>query len=432
MAKKKLVNIVTLGCSKNLVDSEKLISQLEENNIEIVHNSDSFKAQTVVINTCGFIQDAKEESINTILNFIEAKKAGKIEKVIVMGCLSERYKDELKAEIPEADAYFGVYETEKIVEYMGGGYVAQLDGVQKLTTPAHFAYLKVSEGCDRTCSFCAIPVFKGKHKSVPTEILLRNARNMAAKGVRELILIAQDLTAYGVDIYGESRLGQLITKLSEIDQLHWIRLHYAYPAGFPQEIIPIIASNPKICKYIDMPMQHISDNMLRKMRRGHTKKMAMSLLNRLRNEIPGVALRTTILVGHPGETEQDFEELKDFVREFKFDRLGVFTYSDEEQTYAHAKYEDAIPQEVKQARAEEIMAIQQEISEGLNKAKIGTQVEVLVDRKEGGYYIGRTQYDSPEVDNEVLIPADRLLKIGAFYNATILRNEEFDLYATLD
>jgi len=432
MSKKKLVNIVTLGCSKNLVDSEKLISQLEENDIEIVHNSDSYKAKTVVINTCGFIQDAKEESINTILGFIEAKKAGKIEKVIVMGCLSERYKEELKAEIPEADAFFGVYETDKIVEYMGASYVQQLDGVQKLTTPSHYGYLKVSEGCDRTCSFCAIPVFKGKHKSVPIEILLRNARNMAAKGVRELILIAQDLTAYGVDIYGESKLGQLLTKLSEIDQLHWIRLHYAYPAGFPQEIIPLIAANPKICKYIDMPMQHISDNMLRKMRRGHTKKMALSLLNKLRAEIPGVAIRTTLLVGHPGETEKDFEELKEFVRDFRFDRLGVFTYSDEDQTFAHSKYEDEIPPEIKQARAEEIMAIQQAISAELNHLKLGTQAQVLIDRKEGDYYIGRTQFDSPEVDNEVLIPADRLLKVGAFYNATIERNEEFDLYAYLN
>ncbi|RLD35757.1 MAG: 30S ribosomal protein S12 methylthiotransferase RimO [Bacteroidetes bacterium] len=423
------INIVTLGCSKNLVDSEKLMGQLIANGIEVVHDSDDTDAGTVVINTCGFIHDAKEESVETILNFIKAKEAGLIDNVYVMGCLSERYKKDLEKEILEVDRYFGVNDLEEIVQALGVDYRKELIGERQLTTPKHYAYLKISEGCDRTCSFCSIPMIRGKHKSLPIEELLNEAGILASKGVKELILIAQDLSYYGLDLYQEQKLSFLVNALSKIEGIEWIRLHYTYPANFPVEILPLMATNKKVCKYIDIPIQHINDGVLSKMRRASDAKNTIDLLRRFRKEVPGVAIRTTMLVGHPGEGEKGFEELKEFIKEFRFDRLGVFTYSHEEGTYGYQHFKDEVPESIKQQRADELMEIQQKISGELNKAKQGKEFRALIDRSEGDFYIGRTEFDSPEVDNEVLVPKDQGKLIpGNFYTVKITDATEYDLF----
>ena len=424
------INIVTLGCSKNLVDSEKLMGQLNASSgIEVVHDSDDTDAGTVVINTCGFIHDAKEESVETILNFIKAKEAGLIDNVYVMGCLSERYKKDLEKEIREVDRYFGVNDLEEIVRTLGVDYKKELIGERQLTTPKHYAYLKISEGCDRTCSFCSIPLIRGKHKSRPIEELIHEAGILASKGVKELILIAQDLSYYGLDIYKEQKLTFLVNELSKIDGIEWIRLHYTYPANFPVEILALMATNEKVCRYIDIPIQHINDGVLSKMRRASDTKSTIDLLHRFRKEVPGVAIRTTMLVGHPGEGEKEFEELKEFIKDFRFDRLGVFPYSHEEGTYGFQHFKDEIPENIKQQRADELMQIQEGISAELNKTKIGKEFKVLIDREEGGYFIGRTEFDSPEVDNEVLINKDdKELIPGNFYPVKITKATEYDLF----
>lgn len=430
--KKHKINIVTLGCSKNVVDSEHLYTQLKASNYEVVHNSNATDAHTVIINTCGFIKDAKEESINTILQFANVKEHGKLKRLYVIGCLTERYKTELEKEIPEVDMYFGQESTKEILEALHIDYKQELIGERLISTPSHFAYLKISEGCDRTCSFCAIPLIRGKHKSVAFETLVHEAQYLAKNGAKELILIAQDLSYYGLDLYKKNRLAELLTELEKIDGIERIRLHYAYPAGFPEEVIGIMKRSEKICNYIDIPIQHISDKVLQAMRRGHTKQKTLDLIVKMRLEIPDIVIRTTLLVGHPGETEQDFEELKEFVRAMRFDRLGVFTYSPEENTHAGDNLEDTIPEEVKQQRAEEIMAIQQEISLENNRARVGKTYKVLIDRKEGDYFIGRTEYDSPEVDNEVLITSGNSQPaIGKFYNVNITKADDFDLFGEI-
>lgn len=426
--KNKKINIVTLGCSKNIVDSEKLMRQLQSGGYKLIHDSGDTSASTVIINTCGFINDAKEESVDTILSFVRAKEAGKIENLYVMGCLSERYMDALKEEIPEVSRYFGVNNFKEILNELGTSYREDLFPERKLSGPGHYAYLKVSEGCDRTCAFCAIPVIRGKSISRSVESIVVEARVLAAGGVRELILIAQDLSYYGLDRYKSQKLPELLTELIKIETIGWIRLHYLYPSEFPTELFRIIKDNPKICRYIDIPVQHITDNMLGAMKRRHGRKETEDLLLRFRNEIPGVSIRTTLIAGHPGETISDFNELKEFIREFRFDRLGVFAYSHEEDTYAFRNYTDDVPGEVKEARVSELMEIQQVISSELNQAKIGNIYKVIIDRREGEYFIGRTEYDSPEVDQEVLIPLKHNLNIGSFYNIRIIQAEEFDLY----
>ncbi|MDX2442916.1 MAG: 30S ribosomal protein S12 methylthiotransferase RimO [Bacteroidales bacterium] len=429
---KNKINIITLGCSKNLVDSEVLMGQLQAGKLEVVHDSNDTDARTVVINTCGFIHDAKEESINTILQFIQAKEAGKIDNVFVMGCLSERYKKDLEDEIGEVDQYFGVNDIKEIVTKLGIDYRKDLLGERLLTTPKHYAYLKISEGCDRTCSFCSIPLIRGKHISKPIEEILLEAQNLVNRGVKELILIAQDLSYYGLDLYKKRMLHDLLTRLTEIEGLSWIRLHYTYPTSFPVDILPLMASNDKICNYIDIPVQHISDLVLKNMRRAHDRKSTLDLLHKFREEVPSVAIRTTMLVGHPGEGEKEFDDLKDFVKKFRFDRLGVFPYSHEEGTYGYEHFTDEIPEEVKNQRVEELMQIQQKVSAELNQARLGKEFKVLIDRKEGEYYIGRTEYDSPEVDNEVLIRQESgPLSIGEFYQIKITDASEYDLFGEL-
>ncbi|TCN64492.1 30S ribosomal protein S12 methylthiotransferase RimO [Acetobacteroides hydrogenigenes] len=426
---KKKINIVTLGCSKNLVDSERLYKQLEANGYSVVHDSNDTSAKVVVINTCGFIGDAKEESIDTILSFAHAKEKGKIRHLFVMGCLSERYKKDLQLEIPEVDEFFGVNNLEDIIKAIGGDLKTDLLGERTLTTPTHYAYLKISEGCNWGCSYCAIPLIRGKHVSVPIESLITEAKSLAAKGVRELLIIAQDTTYYGLDIYGKRMLGELLNKLSEIEGIEWIRLHYAYPTFFPSDVIDVIRDNPKVCKYLDIPFQHISDKVLKKMRRGINKEETYALINKLKTEIPDIALRTTLLVGHPGETEAEFLQLVEFVKDVKFDRLGVFPYSEEENTYAAINFDDAVSEETKQERVEAIMQLQSEIALTKNKDRVGKKMRVLIDRFEGDFYIARSQYDSPEVDQEVLIDADRDAIIGKFYDVKITDAEEFDLFA---
>ncbi len=426
------IHIITLGCSKNTVDSEKLISQLSANNLIIEHNVEKTTARNIIINTCGFISDAKQESIDTILLYANAKKAGKIDNLFVIGCLSERYAKDLKQEIPEVDQFFGVNNIENIVKGLGYNYRDSLLGERVVSTPKHYAYLKISEGCDRGCAYCAIPLIRGKHVSLPIEQLVEEATLLANSGVKELILIAQDLSYYGKDLNGKLMLPQLVDKLSEINGIEWIRLHYTYPAGFPNDILAIIQNNPKVCKYLDIPFQHISNNMLKIMRRSFTKEKSLELIAKFRKEVPGLTLRTTLLVGHPGETDQDFDELLDFVRQIRFDRLGVFTYSHEEDTYSYKKYKDDVPDEVKMKRANEIMQLQQQISEEINFNKIGKEFKTIIDRKEGEYYIGRTQADSPEVDNEVLIESSNIkLKIGEFYRIKITKAREFDLFGEI-
>ncbi len=425
------INIITLGCSKNLVDSENLATQINSQNIEFTFDEFNFDADTVIINTCGFIADAKEESVNTILEFAQAKIDGKIENLYVTGCLSERYKDELKKDIPEVDQFFGVNDMQKIVKQLKIDYKKELLGERVISTPSHFAYLKISEGCDRTCAFCAIPLIRGKHVSVPMELLLSQTKNLAKKGVKELILIAQDLSYYGLDIYKKQKLSELVEKLSEIEGIEIIRLHYAYPANFPYDILRVIREKQNVAKYLDIPFQHISDNVLLRMKRRHDKHLTISLINKIRKEVPDIAIRTTLLVGFPGETEKDFEELKAFVKEMRFDRLGVFTYSEEENTYGGDNYEDDVPEEVKQARADEIMEIQQQISYEINQQKVGKIFNVIIDKETEDYYIGRTEYDSPEVDNEVLIKKEQSLVTGNIYDIKITSAEEFDLYGKI-
>ncbi len=425
------INIITLGCSKNTVDSETLATQLGAGNIEFVFDNYNYNTKTVVINTCGFIADAKEQSINTILNFAKAKTDKQIDNLYVIGCLSERYKEYLEKEIPEVDNYFGVNNLKEIVETLKVDFKKELLGERVISTPKHYAYLKISEGCDRKCSFCAIPLIRGKHKSVTMELLIKQAKNLAKGGVKELILIAQDLSYYGLDIYKKQKLPELIDKLSNIKGIKRIRLHYAYPANFPSEVIEIMKKHKNICKYIDIPFQHINNNVLKKMKRGHDKKLIFKLIEKFRTEIPNIAIRTTIIVGYPGETEDNFDELKEFVKKIKFERLGVFTYSEEEDTFAGNNFDDNITDKIKQARADEIMQIQQQISLELNKNKIGKIYEIVIDREEHDFYIGRTEFDSPEVDNEVLINKNIKLQIGNYYNVKITDAGDFDLYAEL-
>ena len=425
---KKKINVVTLGCSKNLVDSELFLAQMKANGYEVTHDSDDSDARIVAINTCGFILDAKEESVNTILEYAEAKNQGLIDKIFVFGCLTERYKDELMVEIPEVDGFYGKFQVRKMVEDLKADYKLSLSRQRYLTTPSHYAYLKISEGCNRTCSYCAIPRMTGAHVSVPIEELITEAQGLAQKGVKELLVIAQDLSFYGIDLYKKNKLAELISKLSDIEGIEWIKLHYAYPANFPYELLEVIKEKSNVARYLDIALQHCSDHILKLMRRNTTKTETIELIRRIRAEVPGIHLRTTMLVGHPGETDEDFEELKSFVREMRFERLGVFPYSHEEDTYAGEKYEDSIPVEVKQARADELMAIQQQISAEINAAKIGQSLKVVIDRLEGDYYIGRTEFDSPEVDGEVLVSKNNQLKIGYYYQVKITSSEDFDLY----
>jgi ribosomal protein S12 methylthiotransferase len=430
---KRKINIVTLGCSKNIVDSEYLIAQLSGNNFEVLHDSNDDSAKTVIINTCGFTNDAREESINTILNFAQAKKAGIIDRLFVFGCLSERYKPELKKEIPEADEFFGARNLKDIVEALGGNFMEKLADERIITTPSHYAYLKISEGCDRRCSFCAIPSMRGKHVSMPIEKLETQARSLAETGVRELLVIAQDTTCYGLDLYGKRKLVALLERLSEVEGIEWIRLHYAYPAAFPDELISLMRDNPKICKYLDIPFQHINDGVLAKMRRGVTRRESYEFIERIRREIPDIALRTTLMVGHPGETPKAFNELKQFVDHVRFERLGVFTYSEEEGTYSALNFPDRISKKRKAERANEIMSMQNRISAELNAAKTGKTMKVIVDRIENNFIVGRSEYDSPEIDQEVLItkPHDILPKQGDFLSVEITEADDYDLYARI-
>ena len=424
--KKNNINVVTLGCSKNVYDSEVLMGQLRANNKEVVHEQEG---NVVVINTCGFIANAKEESVNTILEFVQKKKEGLVDKVFVTGCLSERYKPDLQKEIPDVDQYFGTTELPGLLKALGADYKHELIGERLTTTPKNYAYLKIAEGCDRPCSFCAIPIMRGKHKSTPMEDLVIEAEKLAATGVKELILIAQDLTYYGLDLYKKRNLAALLERLVAVSGIEWIRLHYAFPTGFPMDVLDLMKKEPKICNYIDIPLQHIADPILKSMRRGTTKAKTTNLLKEFRAAVPDMAIRTTLIVGYPGETQEDFETLRDWVQEMRFERLGCFTYSHEENTHAY-KLEDGVPQEVKMERANAIMEIQSQISWELNQQKIGQEFSVIIDRKEGSYYVGRTEFDSPDVDNEVLINAEQgYLRTGEFFTVKITGAEDFDLYA---
>ncbi|MBT8223597.1 MAG: 30S ribosomal protein S12 methylthiotransferase RimO [Eudoraea sp.] len=423
--KKNRINVVTLGCSKNLYDSEVLMGQLKANNKDVVHEGEG---NIAVINTCGFIDNAKEESVNTILEYVQKKEAGEIDKVFVTGCLSERYKPDLEKEIPLVDQYFGTTDLPNLLKALGADYKHELIGERLTTTPKNYAYLKISEGCDRPCSFCAIPLMRGKHQSKPIEELVLEAEKLAREGVRELILIAQDLTFYGLDIYKKRELASLLLALCKVEGIAWIRLHYAFPTGFPMDVLEVIKTEPKVCNYIDIPLQHISDPILKSMRRGTTQEKTNKLLREFRNRVPEMAIRTTLIVGYPGETEAEFETLKNWVREMRFDRLGCFTYSHEENTHAFS-LKDAVPEEIKQKRASEIMELQSQISWELNQQKVGKIFNCLIDRKEGNYFVGRTEYDSPDVDNEVLIDASRFyVKIGDFCRVKIVEAADFDLY----
>ena len=423
--KKNTINVVTLGCSKNVYDSEVLMGQLKAGGKEVVHEQ---KGNIVVINTCGFINNAKEESINTILDYVQQKEAGLVDKVFVMGCLSERYKPDLEKEIPDVDQYFGTSELPALLKVLGADYKHELIGERLTTTPKNYAYLKISEGCDRPCSFCAIPLMRGAHLSTPIEALVTEAEKLAAKGVKELILIAQDITYYGLDLYKKRALADLLSALVKVEGIEWIRIHYAFPTGFPMDVLEVMKTEPKICNYLDIPLQHISDSILASMKRGTTQAKTTKLLKKFCEAIPEMAIRTTLIVGYPGETEEDFQKLKDFVKEMRFDRLGCFTYSHEENTTAYA-LEDDVPEEVKLARANEIMEIQSQISWELNQEKVGKSFRCLIDRKEGNYFVGRTEYDSPDVDNEVLIDAKKhYVKIGDFTDVKIIDATDYDLY----
>jgi ribosomal protein S12 methylthiotransferase len=422
------INVITLGCSKNLVDSEVLMRQIELQGIEVVHDASGSDAGTVIINTCGFIQDAKQESIDTILEYVKEKEEGRLEQLFVMGCLSERYKSELAKEIPEVDQYFGVNDIRQVINKLGGDLNKELLGERKLITPAHYAYLKISEGCDRKCSFCAIPLIRGRQQSKSIEVLVRETELLVESGVKELILVAQDLTAYGTDLYDKRELPRLLEALAGVRGLSWIRLHYAYPAAFPEEILYQIRDYDNICNYLDIPFQHISDKVLSNMHRGITQNETLNLLDKIRTIIPNAAIRTTLLTGHPGEGEAEFSELIQFVQSASFERLGVFSYSEEEDTWGARNLKDKIPEAVKLARLEELMQIQQSISLSINEKRVGGTQKVLVDRKEGDYFIGRTEFDSPEIDNEVLIETKKALESGDFIDVTFTRAEPFDLY----
>ena len=426
--KKDKVNIVTLGCSKNLVDSEVLLTQLRGNGIKVSHEAKKDNANIVVINTCGFIDNAKQESIDTILRYADAKENGEIDKIYVTGCLSQRYKDDLEREIPAVDAFFGTRDLPMLLKKFKVDYRQELVGERIITTANHYAYLKIAEGCDRPCSFCAIPLMRGKHVSKPMEEIVGEAKNLAKNGTKELLLIAQDLTYYGLDIYKRRNLAELLRHLSDVEGIEWIRLHYAFPSGFPMEVLDVMAERANICNYLDMPLQHGSTRMLKLMRRGISREKTEELIYKIREKVPGIALRTTLIAGHAGETEADFEDMLDFVEKSRFERLGIFTYSHEEQTHAYS-LEDNVPAEVKQERANTVMEMQEHISYEKNQQKIGQTLKVLIDRKEGGNFVGRTEFDSPEVDNEVLINAkDTYLRIGDFVDAKILEATEFDLY----
>ncbi|MDG5799983.1 30S ribosomal protein S12 methylthiotransferase RimO [Marinilabiliaceae bacterium ANBcel2] len=427
--KRKNVDVITLGCSKNLVDSEFLIKQFNAGGFSVKHDPETPSGNIAIINTCGFIGDAKEESVNLILEFAEARKRGDIEKLYVMGCLSQRYFEQLGAEIPEVDKFYGKFDWHNLTEELGMQYRVDLANERTLTTPGHYAYLKIAEGCNRTCSYCAIPIITGKYKSHSINSLVDQAHILASQGVKELQLIAQDLTYYGIDLYKKPLLAQLTDELSKIDGIEWIRLHYAYPAGFPKDLPQLMAQNPKVCRYLDLALQHISDPMLNRMRRNFSKKQTYKLIDDLRSTVPGLHLRTTLITGHPGESEQDFKELLNFVEQVKFERLGVFTYSHEEDTYAYNNYKDDIPQELKQERANIIMESQNRISRELNEKKSGKLLKVIMDRKEGDFFIGRTEFDSPEVDPEVVVETDKKLEIGSFYNVTVTGAEDYDLKA---
>jgi ribosomal protein S12 methylthiotransferase len=424
--KKNKINVVTLGCSKNVYDSEVLMGQLRANNKEVVHEEEG---NVVVINTCGFIANAKEESVNTILDYVQKKEDGVVDKVFVTGCLSERYKPDLQKEIPNVDQYFGTTELPGLLKALGADYKHELIGERLTTTPKNYAYLKIAEGCDRPCSFCAIPLMRGGHKSTPIEHLVTEAEKLAANGIKELILIAQDLTYYGLDLYKERALAKLLRELVKVEGIEWIRLHYAFPTGFPMDVLDVMNEEPKVCFYLDIPLQHISTKLLKSMRRGTTYEKTNALLKTFREKVPQMAIRTTLIVGYPGETQEDFELLRDWVKEMRFERLGCFTYSHEENTHAYT-LEDDVPEEVKMERANEIMAIQSQISWELNQEKIGKEYRIVIDRKEGNYFVGRTEFDSPDVDNEVLIDATQhYLKTGEYVTVTITDAEDFDLYA---
>lgn len=425
--KKNRINVITLGCSKNVYDSEVLMGQLKASGKDVVHEEEG---NVVVINTCGFIDNAKEESVNTILDFIERKKRGEVDQVFVSGCLSERYKPDLQKEIPDVDQYFGTTELPSLLKALGADYKHELIGERVTTTPKNYAYFKIAEGCDRPCSFCAIPLMRGGHKSTPIENLIIEAEKLAANGVKELILIAQDLTYYGLDLYKKRRLADLLRELAKVEGIEWIRMHYAFPTGFPMDVLEVMKNEPKVCNYLDIPLQHISTPILKSMRRGTTFEKTNTLLAEFRATVPEMAIRTTLIVGYPGETEEDFQILKQWVKDQRFERMGCFTYSHEENTHAY-NLEDDVPEEVKQERANEIMEIQSQISWELNQLKIGQTYKVIIDRKRGNYFVGRTEFDSPDVDNEVLIDAEKhYLSVGSFVNVEITEAEDFDLYGT--
>jgi ribosomal protein S12 methylthiotransferase len=429
--KKNQIDIITMGCSKNLVDSELLMKQFEANGYHCVHDSKRPQGEIAVINTCGFIEDAKQESIDTILEFVQRKQEGQLSKLYVMGCLSQRYKDELEKELPEVDKFYGKFNYKQLLTELGKADVAACDGRRHLTTPHHYAYIKISEGCNRHCAYCAIPIITGKHTSRPKEEILQEVRELVADGVKEFQIIAQELTYYGIDLDGQHHITELIREMADIPGVKWIRLHYAYPNEFPLDLLDVMREKPNVCNYLDIALQHISDHMLSSMHRHVTKQETVQLLNTIRERVPGIHIRTTLMVGFPGETDNDFRELMDFVRDMRFERMGAFAYSEEEGTYSAKHYADDVPAEVKQQRLDRLMALQQEISTEVEAEKVGKEMTVIIDRKEGNYYIGRTEYCSPEVDPEVLIPAEKTLRVGNFYRVKITRSEEFDLYGQI-
>lgn len=429
--KKNTIDIITMGCSKNLVDSESIMSRLEACGYHCVHDSKNPQGEIAVINTCGFIQDAKQESIDTILEFVQAKEEGRLKKLYVMGCLSQRYQKELEAEIPQVDKYYGKFNYKELIADLGMADMMSCEGRRHITTPRHYAYIKISEGCDRHCAYCAIPIMTGGHVSRPMEDILNEVRQLVADGTKEFQIIAQELTYYGVDIDGKQHIAELVSRMADIPGVKWIRLHYAYPVHFPWQLLDVMREKPNVCKYIDIALQHISDNMLSRMKRNVTKADTMALIERMRREVPGIHIRTTLMVGFPGETNEDFEELMEFVRWARFERMGAFAYSEEEDTYSAIHYEDDVPEDIKESRLGRLMALQQNISAEIEAEKVGKTMNVIIDRKEGNYYIGRTEYCSPEVDPEVLIPvSERMLRVGRFYNVLITGAEEFDLYGT--
>ena len=430
--KKNQVDIITMGCSKNLVDSELLMKQFEANGYHCTHDTTRPQGEIAVINTCGFIESAKEESINTILEFIQAKEEGRLRKLYVMGCLSQRYKDELETEMPQVDKFYGKFNYKQLLNDLGKADLPSCDGKRHLTTPRHYAYLKISEGCNRQCAYCAIPLITGKHTSRKKEDIVAEVKELVAQGVKEFQVIAQELTYYGVDIDGKRQIAELIEAIADVPGVKWVRLHYAYPNEFPLELLKVIREKPNVCNYLDIALQHISDNMLTRMKRHVSKVETIELLKKIRKEVPGIHLRTTLMVGFPGETEEDFQELLDFVREMKFERMGAFTYSEEDGTYGAAHYKDDISPEIKQQRLDQLMALQQEIATEVEAKKVGETLLTLIDRKEGEYYVGRTEFCSPEVDPEVLISTDKKLKVGNFYEVEITNSDEFDLYGIIN